>query len=248
MKTIDFSYFIERYNAGEMSGAEAEWFQKELKGNEHLRKETLLRKNTDQVLNSQNIISLRNKLSAIENKREVATSERRSAGRTYLKYVAILAGLIIIGSITLISKKTFSSEDIMNRYYKGYEPITAQRSSSSLNNSDLELAMEYYNAHDFKNAAILFNKVVVSNPKDMQSTLMKGIANFENKEYPAAKKSFGSVIDDNNNLFIDQAEWYLALCYLNTDELDKARQLLEAIKKEEGIYKNEAKKILRRIK
>ena len=32
MKTIDFSYFIERYNAGEMSDAEKEWFQKELKG------------------------------------------------------------------------------------------------------------------------------------------------------------------------------------------------------------------------
>ena len=111
----------------------------------------------------------------------------------------------------------------------------------------LPLALEFYNAHDYKNAAILFNKVVESNPKDMQSTLLNGISNFENKEYPEAKQSFGSVIDDNNNLYIDQAEWYLALCYLNTDENDKARQLLETIKKEEGIYKNDAKKILRRI-
>ena len=37
MKTIDFSYFIERYNAGEMSESEKQWFLKELEGNEKLR-------------------------------------------------------------------------------------------------------------------------------------------------------------------------------------------------------------------
>ena len=30
MKTIDFSYFIERYNAGEMSEAEKLWFRRKL--------------------------------------------------------------------------------------------------------------------------------------------------------------------------------------------------------------------------
>jgi hypothetical protein len=38
MKTIDFSYFIERYNAGEMSSDEEQWFNKELIGNDMLRK------------------------------------------------------------------------------------------------------------------------------------------------------------------------------------------------------------------
>ena len=33
MKTIDFSYFIERYNAGEMNDDEKQWFRKELEGN-----------------------------------------------------------------------------------------------------------------------------------------------------------------------------------------------------------------------
>jgi hypothetical protein len=33
MKTIDFSYFVERYNAGEMDQNERVWFKKELEGN-----------------------------------------------------------------------------------------------------------------------------------------------------------------------------------------------------------------------
>jgi hypothetical protein len=37
MKTIDFSYFIESFNAGEMNQAEKVWFLKELNGNESLQ-------------------------------------------------------------------------------------------------------------------------------------------------------------------------------------------------------------------
>ncbi len=58
MKTIDFSYFIERYNAGEMNEAEKTWFQKELEENEKLRDEVDLRKKTDMVLKNHNVIHI----------------------------------------------------------------------------------------------------------------------------------------------------------------------------------------------
>jgi hypothetical protein len=70
MKTIDFSYFIERYNAGEMDEAEKQWFRKELMDNERLRKEVELRNRTDTVLKNQDLINLRNKLNTIEKQRE----------------------------------------------------------------------------------------------------------------------------------------------------------------------------------
>jgi len=41
MKTIDFSYFIERYNTGEMDTMEKKWFIKELEGNKALQKEVI---------------------------------------------------------------------------------------------------------------------------------------------------------------------------------------------------------------
>jgi hypothetical protein len=90
--------------------------------------------------------------------------------------------------------------------------------------------------------------VLENKPNDMQTVLLKGVANFEEKKYPEAKQSFGKVIDDKNNLYIDQAQWYLALCYLNTNETDKAKQLFKLIGKEDGIYKNDAKKIIRGLR
>ena len=248
MKTIDFSYFIERYNAREMSDTEKEWFEKELEGNANLKNEVNLRKRTDEVLMSQSIISLRDKLSKIEKSREVLKPVQNTGKTTIVKYAALIATLVIIGSITVFSGKKLSSEEIINRYYKTYLPPTVSRSANSVTNADYKLALEYYDTKDFKRAAILFSKVVESNPKDMQSTLLNGISNFENSKYPEAKISLGSVIDNRNNYFLDQAQWYLAMCYVKTVDRDKAVQLLKTIIREDGIYKNDAKKVLRNLK
>jgi tetratricopeptide (TPR) repeat protein len=248
METIDFSYFIERYNAGEMSETEVQWFRKELNGNEKLRTEVKLWKHTDEVLKNQNIMSLRNKLTEIEKRREAAIPVKTSKKATYTKYAAVMVGLVLIGSFTMFSGKKLSSDEIINHYYKGYEPPATQRSGQSETNADFTLALEFYNIHDYEKAAVLFNKVLENNPGDMQSILLNGVANFEDKKFPEAKQSFTKVIDDDNNLYIETAKWYLALCYVKTDEKEKAIQQLEIIKKEGSIYRNDAKKILRKLK
>jgi TolA-binding protein len=284
MRTFNLSDFIERYNAGEMSNSQKVWFEKELDGNEKLQNEVNLSKRTDEILENPNIISLRNKLFAIEKRREADIQYQRDKvgiqyegseaniqyqskdsdiqyqnGKSdiqyrktkmpvYMKYVAVMAGVLLIGSFTLFPKKNLSSDEIINRYYKVYEPPTAQRSGQSVTNSDFTKALEFYNIHDYREAAILFSKVVGNNPRDMQSELLSGVANFGNKKYVEAKQSYVKVINDNNNLFIETAKWYLALCYVQTNEREKAVQQLETIKKEDGIYSNDAKKIIRRYK
>ena len=249
MKTVDFSYFIERYNAEEMSDTEKQWFQKELDGNEKLRNEVILRKRTDEVLKKQNVMSLRNKLSEIENTRKEVNKPIKSSGKpAYIKYAAVVAVLVLIGTITLFPGKKLSSEEIMKRYYKAYEPPTSQRSIQSATDEDFTLAREFYNTRDYEKAAILFNKVLENKPNDMQTVLLVGVASFEERKYPEAKQSFGRVIEDKNNLYIDQAQWYLALCYLNTDEKDKAIKLLKTIGNESSIYKNDANKIIRGLR
>jgi tetratricopeptide (TPR) repeat protein len=117
-----------------------------------------------------------------------------------------------------------------------------------MENADFTLALEFYNTNDYANAARFFNKVVESNPKDMQSVLMSGVSNFEDQKYPEAKNSFATVIKDNNNLFIETARWYLALCYIKTDDKDKAISQLKLITDENGIYSKNAGKILRNLK
>jgi hypothetical protein len=125
MKTNDFSYFIERYNAGEMDEAETQWFRKEMSGNEKLRKEVEIRQKTDAILEKQDVISLRNKLNSIEKKRETGVSTRKHTGRIKFKYAALIAALITIGGIALLSNKKPGNEEIMEKYYRTYEAASS---------------------------------------------------------------------------------------------------------------------------
>jgi hypothetical protein len=94
MKTMDFSYFIERYNTGEMSDLEKQWFLKELDENVELRNEVKLRKLTDKVLEKQNIITLRTKLSAIEERRKAKIYVRKTVKPVYMKFAAVITGMV----------------------------------------------------------------------------------------------------------------------------------------------------------
>jgi tetratricopeptide (TPR) repeat protein len=248
MKTIDFSYFIERYNAGEMSDAEKLWFKKELDGDKNLRKEVSIRSHTDDILKNKDVISLRNKLSDIEKMRAARVPVKRTKNSVYLKSAIILAILIITGSIVIFPGKNLNNDEILSRYYKEYQPTAAQRSLETNADENFTQAQEYFDSHDYKNAALYFSKVVENNPKNMTATFFNGLSNFEYSKFIEAKKSFGKVIDDNRSLFVDQAQWYLALCYLQTDENDKAIKLFEVIRNEGGYYSRDAKKIIRKIK
>ena len=247
MKTMDFSYFIERYNAGEMSDSERQWFLKELDENEKLRNEVKLRKLTDEVLGKQQIISLRTKLSAIEKRRWADLYARRTLKPVYLKFAAVIAGVVLLGSVFLFTGRNLSSDDIINRYYKAYEFPTAQRSAQAGTNDDFSQALEFYNKHEYGKAALLFNKVLAGNSEDMPSEFLHGMANFEEKKYPVAEKSFNKVISDKDNYFIEDAQWYLALCYLKTDR-EKALKQFEVVRDEGSIYSKDAKKIIKNLK
>ncbi len=67
------------------------------------------------------------------------------------------------------------------------------------------------------------------------------------QNYPEAEGSFSKVIADNNNYYIDHAQWYLALCYIKTDEKLKAIEQLAIIEKSKTIYRKDARKILKSI-
>ena len=249
MKTIDFSYFIERFNAGEMNEAEKTWFQKEMDGNPELRREVILRKKTDQVLRNHDAIILRQKLVEIEKRRAaVPVKENAHGKKSAFRYAAVITGLVIIGSLFLFKGRSLTGDEIIDRYYKPYEVINASRSLRAVANSDYSRALEYYNIHDYRNAARYFNKVVSSDPKYIESVMLNGVSNYENKDFPVAENEFNKVIDNNNNLFIEDAQWYLALCYIQTGDLTNAREQLKMIRTSESIYKKDARKILRGIK
>ena len=247
-KPIDFSYFIERYISGEMNESELTWFRKELDGNEELRREVELRKKADTVLKNHDVVHLRNKLTEIERKRAAQIPVKKRTKPVMMGYAATIAVFILVGTILIFNGRNLTSDEIHDRFYESYEVTTPSRSQQAILNSDYSTAIEYYNIRDYRNAALYFNKVLENDSKYMESVMLYGVSNFEIENYPEAKFSFNKILDNDDNLFLEDAKWYLALCYIQTGEQEKAYDELTEIKNSESIYRKDASRILRRMK
>jgi tetratricopeptide (TPR) repeat protein len=247
MKTGDYSYFSERYLAGEMNEAEKEWFRNELGKNEKLREEITLRQNINSALRNHEVLQFRSKLSAISKKKAEEEAAKKPKKNRSITRAAIFTGLILCGSLTLLNTRNLTTEEVFERYYKSYDVTTPLRSVNDAVNSDYSIALEYFNIRDYRNAAYYFSKVISNDPRYIESVMMTGISRFEEENYPEASASFTKVVNDKENLFFEDAQWYLALCYIKTGEKDKAMKAFSVIRESESIYSRNARKILRKI-
>jgi hypothetical protein len=230
-----------------MDEAEKLWFRKELEGNKILRDEVAIRKKADMVLKNHDSIQLRLKLAEIEKKRATARAKNPGKNSTW-KYAAVITVFVLIGSVVLLVSGKMTNDELIEKYYKPYEGATALRSQQAILNEDYSRGLEFYNIHDYRNAALYFGKVVSSDRKYIESTMYYGVSKYEEKNYPEAVQKFKIVTDDRNNMYMEDAQWYLALCYLQTNEREMAVSQLNLIKSSESIYSKPARKILRKMK
>jgi hypothetical protein len=247
MKTIDFSYFIERYIVGEMDQTEKNWFEKELVGNESLKKEVMLRKRVDNAMIQHDLISLRNKLVTLEKERKekfVASAGKKTIG---IRYAAAIAGFMLLGSLIAVTLQHQNPDKLYSKLHQTYEYQGNTRSGAIKTDPDYEKAIQLYESEKYPQAAILFTEFLKKQPANMEAHFMNGVSQMENNNFPVAKSSFATVINDNNNLFVDNAKWHLAQCFIKTKEIPEARQQLIAIINSESAYKNLAKKALRKL-
>jgi hypothetical protein len=75
-----------------------------------------------------------------------------------------------------------------------------------------------------------------------------GVALQETGKYQNAIKEYNTVKINKDNLFVEQADWYIGLCYLQTNEDKKAFNQFSEIAKNSGFYKQKAQAILRKMK
>jgi tetratricopeptide (TPR) repeat protein len=245
---INYSEFIERYLDGEMTGKELVWFEKEFDSNEWLQKELRLRKKVNQAILDEDSMRFNDELedayAAYVHNNESSSGGKRKIviGGTVL--ASLVAALILILSLT---GKQYTNEQLFERYYKTYESNLTFRSGDNELNHDLDLAMQLYENKDYTRALELFETILQNDPDRVGLNFYSGISQMEIKEYYQAGKSFQKVLDDRYNMYMEQAEWYLSLCYLITNRDDKAVKLLEKIRNDKGYYHQEARKLLRKL-
>ncbi|MCF8225362.1 MAG: tetratricopeptide repeat protein [Bacteroidales bacterium] len=244
-------YMIQMYLDHDLSEKEMKRFEADLETSPELQAELVLYREVDEALADTEVLNFRDQL------RDLRKETKQSSGNSRLPirftkpwHYAATAAIALILAIGMASflDRPISNKDLLKKYYKPYEVALINRS----NDTELELMLQHaerlYLDGEFAEAVVYFEKVLEQHPDQVATNLYTGISYFEMNRYTDAGISFNKVIEHNDNLYVEQAEWYLGLCYLATNDTERARRQFARIASSNSDKKRAARKLLRKLK
>jgi tetratricopeptide (TPR) repeat protein len=240
---------IEKYIDGELEGKELLDFEQLLSTNPDIKSDYELSMEINNSIAEDDVMDLRETLDYMYKEEKAVQRIPTIFTRRKFYYAAASAALLIAagGVATRLLNPSMDSESVFEKYYQPYEVTVTYRSGNTEVDRLLLNALEFYEEKDYDQALVLFEEILQNRKKDMAISLYSGISYMEEEKYQKATTSFNHIISDNDNLFIEQAKWYLSMCYLKTEKTDKAKEVLHQIIDEESYYKEQALKVLKDI-
>ncbi|MGE0090402.1 MAG: tol-pal system YbgF family protein [Bacteroidales bacterium] len=245
-----YNNLVDKYIYGELDISEMEQFEQTMDSDTNLKKEYLLYADINKAIHEEDVMMLRGSLNTIYDEMHSTKIIPLKIPKRRIYYAAAsIALLIATGSIVYeYSKPNLNNDAIYTKYFTPYEVSVTYRSGNEEIDRVLISALEKYENKDYENAVKLFEKVLEKRSTDIAANLYTGIALMETEKYQKATKSFQTIITHNNNLFIEQAKWYLAMCYIKTGQVKKAEITLNELVINDSYYKKPAKKVLNDLK
>jgi hypothetical protein len=243
---------IEGYIYNELSDEQITSFEAELSANKDLLAEINLIRSIDLAINENDVMQLRGSIQNIA--AQIASekqTERSFAGHFKARkiiYAAVAASLIIMLSISGLLSRQVSQDELYQKFYTTYPTTGINRSASMINDKTMSEALQKIDNKDFRTAISLLQEVIERDQNNMVGHFYSGVSLQETGKYKSAIDEYQTVMIDKDNLFIEQANWYIGLCYLQTNENKKAYTQFKKIAENGGYYQLKAQAILRKMK
>lgn len=241
---------IDDYLMHYLTAEEEEYFEERIVEEPLLKKEIKLNSEINSAILEEDITQLRASLKQLTDAEKPDNKQRifvpwniRSTPVKLIGAAASLAAIITSGAL-LLNQQNKNNAALYHKYYQPYEMTGLYRSSAILN--DEMAGVEMYNDKNYTGALERFQLVLSENPDHPMVNFYTGLSYQELEEFRSAITHFQMVIDEKDNLFIEQAEWYMALCYLKTDNQARAFSIFNEILHKNGYYSNDARKILKK--
>ena len=206
-------HILQKYLDNELSENELARFEQELNASPELLVDLDLYKEVDEAIADTEVLDFRAQLADLREE-----TKRSDTGRRVFRFTrpwhyaatAALALLVAIGLATFLGRP-LSNSDLFAKYMKPYELVLTNR---SIDNEFTQMLMHQAEAAflqgDFEKAIGFYDEILEINAEKVEADFYKGISNMEIKKYVDASESLNRVIEHNDNLFIQKAEWYLA--------------------------------------
>ncbi|MDQ3021327.1 MAG: tetratricopeptide repeat protein [Bacteroidota bacterium] len=134
--------------------------------------------------------------------------------------------------------------DIFNEFFIPFENILTARADPGKDENLLK-AMSMYSKGDYKNASLLFKRLLKKNPGDLVINFYYGISELALENFDGSKKLFKKIILDDKDLLKDLARWYMGLAYLKSGNTKSAKKHFESLTNKSSFF--DTQKILQKI-
>jgi len=239
---------IEAYIQGDLNEKEVKAFEHALQQDHDLASEYQLRKDIEDALMDEDILELKDQMQDIMKEKE--TSPLIWFKRKAVMGALVGALLLSLGSLGYFAARNNqapTTDQVFEKYYQPYSVTITDRSASAELNSLLTTAMQKYKDREYTQALQLFQQVLEQRD-DVAANLYSGISYMEIEKYKKASESFDKVIQDNDNLYVDQARWYMSMCYIRLGNIDNARNLLQALSEQSDYYRDKAAEVEKKLR
>jgi tetratricopeptide (TPR) repeat protein len=236
---------VEAFLNGELPENERDAFITEMEENNDLKAEVNLSKNISFAFAEKDIHHLRNELELIakevnqqSTKSFILLPEKNKRMRRNGTYAAVL--LVLLGFSSVIWQSHNKETKIYDAYFKAPVAVSTFRSGEEMKNEDLNKGFELYNKSEYASALPYFDNVLKTDAINPIAHYWAGLTNRQIRHYPVALHHFQEIINHNDNLFIEQAEWFSILCILKMSGKENIGTPLEAVISRKGYYYKEA--------
>jgi len=236
---------IEDFLDGNLIDKELSLFLKQKKVDTDLANEVEFRLEVNEAIRDKDLLELREKLEKQKGQNSVGypfSHFKKDLLKTWHLAAASFALVLVVGGLWyILSNKPYSTEKLVTKYYKPAHPILQIRSAEASGDNTLNEAFKFYKLNDFSNALNYFVKL----ENQITARFYSGICYIELEEFEKAIESFNFVVYDKDNLFVEQADWYLGLIYLMDNQKSKAVDQFNKISASESFYSDQANDILK---
>jgi len=228
---------IDRYVNGEMNTEEITVFEQRMRENGALAEEVHLHRDVLVGMNQYFNLDLKRIL-----QEEEAKLKKKPVN--FYKWAGIAASIVLVIAVSYLVFFTGStdSKQLYAQYYKPYPNILtpAQRSENSTTDPGLSL----YEAGNYAEALKHLEQRISQGDHDPYLAFYAVIAALNADEETKAKTYFEKVINLQDEIFANPAQWYLGLTYLKSGQKKEATQVFEEIKTSGNDYSQHAAEIL----
>ena len=237
---------IEQYLDGKLKGADLELFDEKLQTDHQFALEVTGYRNTIESIDAYGRDLFSESIAGWEEELEESAKEKEVKIVPFKRYVAIAATLLLllIPAAYLIFFYQSQESRLFAQHFQPYENITNVRSDDR-SNELLQQGMTAYDSKAYRQAIELLNEYVHANQSDATAIFYLGEAYLANDQPEQAETQYLAVVENGDNVFVEIAQWHLALTYLKQDKTEQLQELLQSIKGAPGhTYSQEAEELV----